>query len=122
MLVPIYLLTAFWCFSELVGAEQWRSANHPPSSEKYNACPDSHHQFEQKIERVAVIGAGPSGLQRAAALIEHGFQVRLFERAPKPGGQWFYSDEIPVSAPFPYVPFSAQPHSLIARSDTYLNF
>lgn len=121
MFVPIHLLAALWCFSELVIAEEWRSASHPPSNERHNACSDSHYQFERKIERVAVIGAGPSGLQRAAALIEHGFQVRLFERAPKPGGQWFYTDEIPVSAPFPYVPFPARPSSLLAGSNTYLN-
>lgn len=62
---------------------------------------NSNYQFERKIERVAVIGAGPSGLERAAALIEQGFEVRLFERAPKPGGQWFYTDTTPVPAPFP---------------------
>lgn len=54
-----------------------------------------------QLKRVAVIGAGPSGLMHAATLIEQGFEVRLFERAPKPGGQWFYTDKTPVSAPFP---------------------
>ncbi|KAF9511430.1 hypothetical protein BS47DRAFT_1383429 [Hydnum rufescens UP504] len=53
------------------------------------------------IRRVAVIGAGPSGLQSAATLLEHGFEVRLFERRPKPGGNWFYSALTPLPAAFP---------------------
>ncbi|KAF9511429.1 hypothetical protein BS47DRAFT_1395074 [Hydnum rufescens UP504] len=53
------------------------------------------------IRRVAVIGAGPSGLQSAVTLLEHGFEVRLFERRPKPGGNWFYSALTPLPAAFP---------------------
>ncbi|KAJ7247040.1 hypothetical protein C8J57DRAFT_1081227 [Mycena rebaudengoi] len=47
------------------------------------------------ISRVAVIGAGPSGLQAAAHLLSTNFSVRLFERAQAPGGNWFYTDETP---------------------------
>ncbi|KAJ7895813.1 hypothetical protein B0H13DRAFT_2338680 [Mycena leptocephala] len=35
--------------------------------------------FHHAIRRVAVVGAGPAGLQAAAKLIEHSFTVRLFE-------------------------------------------
>jgi dihydropyrimidine dehydrogenase (NAD+) subunit PreT len=37
-------------------------------------------------KRVAVIGAGPSGLAAAATLARLGYGVTIFERAPKPGG------------------------------------
>jgi hypothetical protein len=30
----------------------------------------------------------------------------MFERAPKPGGTWFYNEEKPLPAPFSYVHFS----------------
>ncbi|KAJ6448620.1 hypothetical protein C8R45DRAFT_947839 [Mycena sanguinolenta] len=55
--------------------------------------------FHHPIRRVAVVGAGPAGLQAAAKLIEHNFTVRLFERAPHPGGNWLYSEETPVREP-----------------------
>ncbi|KAJ6555342.1 FAD/NAD-P-binding domain-containing protein [Mycena vulgaris] len=60
--------------------------------------------FHHPIRRVAVVGAGPAGLQAAAKLIEHNFTVRLFERAPHPGGNWFYSEETPVREPYPDKP------------------
>lgn len=57
---------------------------------------------------MAVIGAGPAGLQAAAALVEHGFGVRVFDRTRNPGGNWQYSGNvIPIPASFPYV----LPHS-----------
>ncbi|KAJ7490582.1 FAD/NAD-P-binding domain-containing protein [Mycena latifolia] len=58
--------------------------------------------FHHPIRRVAVVGAGPAGLQAAAKLIEHNFTVRLFERAPHPGGNWLYSEQIPVRESYPY--------------------
>lgn len=61
------------------------------------------YQLPHKVERVAVIGAGPSGLLHAATLVEAGFVVRMFERAPKPGGQWLYTEKTPVQPPFPWV-------------------
>lgn len=86
---------------------------------------DSHddvrlHQFEPSVKRVAVIGAGKShcvcqhtmlintragisGLQIAAQLIDRNFTVRLFDRAPGPGGNWFYSEETQVRESYPYV-------------------
>ncbi|KAJ7022180.1 FAD/NAD-P-binding domain-containing protein [Mycena alexandri] len=60
--------------------------------------------FHHPIRRVAVVGAGPAGLQATAKLIEHNFTVRLFERAPHPGGNWLYSEETPVREPYPDKP------------------
>ncbi|KAJ6583889.1 FAD/NAD-P-binding domain-containing protein [Mycena vulgaris] len=57
--------------------------------------------FHHPIRRVAVVGAGPAGLQAAAKLVEHNFTVRLFERAPHPGGNWLYSEETPLREPYP---------------------
>ncbi|KAJ7247019.1 FAD/NAD-P-binding domain-containing protein [Mycena rebaudengoi] len=42
--------------------------------------------FPHPISRVAVIGAGPAGLQAAASLLSVNLSVHLFERAPAPGG------------------------------------
>ncbi|KAF8208943.1 hypothetical protein K438DRAFT_1811469 [Mycena galopus ATCC 62051] len=57
--------------------------------------------FPHPISRVAVIGAGPSGLQAAAHLLAANLSVRLFERAPSPGGNWFYTEETPVREVYP---------------------
>ncbi|KAF8204437.1 hypothetical protein K438DRAFT_1819857 [Mycena galopus ATCC 62051] len=65
--------------------------------------------FHHPIRRVAVVGAGPAGLQAAANLIEHNFVVRLFERAPHPGGNWFYSEETPIREPYPDKPVGQDP-------------
>ena len=56
-------------------------------------------QLPHEIRDVAVIGAGPNGLLQAATLLEHGFHVRLFERGPRPGGIWAYSEKTPVAPP-----------------------
>lgn len=37
---------------------------------------------------------------QAAALIEHGFEVRLFDRSPGPGGNWYYSSKPPLPIKF----------------------
>jgi cation diffusion facilitator CzcD-associated flavoprotein CzcO len=52
---------------------------------------------------LTTLSSGPAGLQAAAALVEHNFTVRMFERAPGPGGNWLYTDEIPTREPYPYV-------------------
>ncbi|KAJ7766138.1 FAD/NAD-P-binding domain-containing protein [Mycena metata] len=57
--------------------------------------------FPHPITRVAVIGAGPAGLQAAAHLLEANLTVRLFERAPSPGGNWFYTEETPIREAYP---------------------
>lgn len=62
---------------------------------------DQYFEFPNEIKRVAVIGAGAAGVQHAAALVDHGFEVRLFERRPSPGGVWVYSPKKPLPAAFP---------------------
>ncbi|KAJ7871305.1 FAD/NAD-P-binding domain-containing protein, partial [Mycena leptocephala] len=71
------------------------------SSESTTSSSQQWTVFHHPIKRVAVIGAGPAGLQAAAKLVEHNFTVRLFERAPLPGGNWMYTDETPVREPYP---------------------
>ncbi|KAF8309306.1 FAD/NAD(P)-binding domain-containing protein [Clavulina sp. PMI_390] len=65
---------------------------------------DNYYHLPNEIRRVAVIGAGPAGLQFTSTLIKHGFEVRLFERAPNPGGVWQYTDKIPIPVSFPNRP------------------
>ena len=97
----VFLLSALnvWLAATLGHAQQSPfsySSDDTSSSETY--------QFPHPIRRVAVIGAGPAGLQAAAALVDHGFEVRLFDRTRNPGGNWQYSgDVIPIPASFPYV-------------------
>jgi glycine/D-amino acid oxidase-like deaminating enzyme len=44
---------------------------------------------EVQIRRVAVIGAGISGVVAAAHLLKAGLQVKVFERSHAAGGVWF---------------------------------
>lgn len=81
-----------------------RASQLPLSSPSYSShVPDQYYELPREIKRVAVIGAGPNGLLQAATLLDHGFQVRLFEKAPKPGGVWLYTDKTPIPAPFKHV-------------------
>ncbi|KAJ7929165.1 FAD/NAD(P)-binding domain-containing protein [Mycena leptocephala] len=60
------------------------------------------YQFKWPIRRVAIIGAGVSGLLAYRELVDAGFeQVKIFERDALPGGIWHYTDETPVEAPIP---------------------
>ncbi|KAF8311493.1 FAD/NAD(P)-binding domain-containing protein [Clavulina sp. PMI_390] len=63
-----------------------------------------YYTFPNDIRRVAVIGAGPNGLVFTSTLIQHGFEVRMFERAPNPGGVWYYTDNVPIPPSFPNRP------------------
>ncbi|KAI0691903.1 FAD/NAD-P-binding domain-containing protein [Cytidiella melzeri] len=75
---------------------------------RFRHDPSQWTVFNSTIKRVAVIGAGPAGLQAAAALTEHNFTVKLFERAPGPGGNWLYSDEVPVRESYPDEPIDKE--------------
>ncbi|KAN0086218.1 hypothetical protein V8E55_007352 [Tylopilus felleus] len=72
----------------------------PPSREAQT----DKYQFDWPIHRVAVIGAGPSGLVTYRELEAAGLDVRLFERDTVPGGNWHYTEETPGDAPVPNAP------------------
>ncbi|KAI9302958.1 hypothetical protein BJ944DRAFT_232582 [Cunninghamella echinulata] len=49
--------------------------------------------FERPISRVAVIGCGPSGLVAGKTLKDKGFEVQIFDRGSKVGGNWAYGSK-----------------------------
>lgn len=59
------------------------------------------YTFPWPIQKVAIIGAGPSGLAAYHELDKAGYDVYLFERDTVPGGNWHYTDETPVKEPIP---------------------
>ena len=93
----------------------------PPSFQEAETD-DSEYQFDWPIQRVAIIGAGPrypmcptsshhdsptcprSGLVAYSELTEAGLDVRIFERDHVPGGNWHYTEEVPLDAPVPNAP------------------
>lgn len=50
----------------------------------------------KQICRVAVIGAGISGVVSAAHLLQNGIEVVVFERNPAAGGVWYASRTLPL--------------------------
>ncbi|KAI0821409.1 FAD/NAD-P-binding domain-containing protein [Irpex lacteus] len=84
-------------------------SSYESSTPRFQHDPTRWTVFNNTIKRVAVIGAGPAGLQAAAALAEHNFTVRLFDRAPGPGGNWLYSEEVPVRESYPDTPIDQKP-------------
>ncbi|KAJ5184103.1 hypothetical protein N7492_001719 [Penicillium capsulatum] len=58
---------------------------------------------EKSIERVAVIGAGISGVVSAGHLLATGFDVTVFERNQAAGGIWLYDKRVPIEAQYPCV-------------------
>ncbi|KAJ6617506.1 hypothetical protein B0H10DRAFT_2032715 [Mycena sp. CBHHK59/15] len=62
------------------------------------------YEFNWPINNVAIIGAGVSGLIAYREFVGAGFnRVRVFERDDVPGGNWHYTEQIPVDAPIPNV-------------------
>ena len=53
------------------------------------------------VRRVAVIGAGISGVASAAHLLRHGLDVALFERSSIAGGVWHYDPRTANEPPYP---------------------
>ncbi|QDS68308.1 hypothetical protein FKW77_010674 [Venturia effusa] len=56
-----------------------------------------------KTKRVAVIGAGISGVATAAHLKKAGIEVTVFERNRASGGSWIFDERIPIEPSYPAV-------------------
>ncbi|EED15675.1 FAD dependent oxidoreductase, putative [Talaromyces stipitatus ATCC 10500] len=56
-----------------------------------------------QIDRVAVIGAGISGVVTAAHLLNAGLEVTVFERNKEVGGVWLFDDRQPVESIYPSI-------------------
>ncbi|KAF7594618.1 hypothetical protein BBP40_008708 [Aspergillus hancockii] len=56
-----------------------------------------------KIRKVAIIGAGISGVVSAGHLLNAGFHVTVFERNKAAGGVWLYDERRPVEPQYPAV-------------------
>ncbi|KAH6673544.1 FAD dependent oxidoreductase [Halenospora varia] len=55
------------------------------------------------VSRVAVIGAGVSGVLAAKYLKEEGIEVVVFERSRKAGGNWVYDERVETEGEWPCV-------------------
>lgn len=68
--------------------------------------PEAGREREMKIQpcahrkRVAVVGAGPAGLEAAKVLSQRGHRVTLFERGARIGGQLLYAIQVPGKEEF----------------------
>ncbi|KZP31937.1 FAD/NAD(P)-binding domain-containing protein [Athelia psychrophila] len=62
---------------------------------------DGSYKLKWPVRKVAIIGAGPSGMIAYRELTREGFDVHVFERDSKPGGNWHYTEESPLPAPIP---------------------
>ncbi|KAG1077247.1 hypothetical protein G6F42_024976 [Rhizopus arrhizus] len=58
------------------------------SLEEANEALKDPYVFKSDIQKVAVIGAGPSGLVSGRHLKEAGLSVRVFDRNSYVGGVW----------------------------------
>ncbi|KAJ6068767.1 hypothetical protein N7499_010654 [Penicillium canescens] len=57
--------------------------------------------MSDKSKRVAVIGAGISGVVTAGHLLAVGIDVTVFERSHAAGGVWLYDKRTPIEAQYP---------------------
>ncbi|KIJ50177.1 hypothetical protein M422DRAFT_160150, partial [Sphaerobolus stellatus SS14] len=90
----------------LVGA----SAQHPLLSESTDST-DPFYKLQWPIRKVAIIGAGVGGLIAYQELSQAGFDVHVYERDHSPGGNWHYTEEIPLDAPVPNADISIGDYS-----------
>ncbi|KAF8311495.1 FAD/NAD(P)-binding domain-containing protein [Clavulina sp. PMI_390] len=116
-----FLLISSLCWAFVAGAPQ------QPLKPQRDLEPDNlYYELPNDIRRVAVIGAGPAGLIFASTLIKHGFEVRMFERAPNPGGVWHYTDKVPIPASIPNRPIETMAYvpdipKVLPTTRTYTN-
>ena len=66
------------------------------------ACFETVYKEEEakNKKKVAVVGAGPSGLTCAITLAQRGHEVSLYEKHPEIGGQFLYASRIPGKEEF----------------------
>lgn len=55
---------------------------------------DGPKMEHRKIIKIAIIGAGPSGLCCAKHALDHGHDVTVYEMNSKVGGTWVYTDRV----------------------------
>ncbi|KAH6892541.1 hypothetical protein B0T10DRAFT_594319 [Thelonectria olida] len=77
-----------------------------PSATNGNSAPSSAPKFGPDT-KVAVIGAGVSGINTAAYLIQNGIDVTVFERSDFTSGVWHYDSKPPKAPNYPSVRPSA---------------
>ncbi|KAJ5313290.1 uncharacterized protein N7443_000174 [Penicillium atrosanguineum] len=56
---------------------------------------------DSTINRVAIIGAGISGIVSAAHLLAAGLEVTVFERSQAAGGVWLFDKRVPIEVQYP---------------------
>jgi thioredoxin reductase len=84
----------------LLSLSLYTLANQIPLTLHHDGSSDSY-RFDSQVRKVAIIGAGPGGMIAYRELTQAGFESRLFERDDMPGGNWHYTNEIPLDAPVP---------------------
>ncbi|CEJ57997.1 hypothetical protein PMG11_06669 [Penicillium brasilianum] len=73
---------------------------------------------DYKIRRVAVIGAGISGVVSAGHLLAAGLDVTVFERSQAAGGVWLHDKRVPVELHYPCVkPADIEKHGKDERDE-----
>lgn len=50
--------------------------------------------MERRKLKIAIVGAGPSGLCSAKHSLDYGHDVTVYEQNSNVGGLWLYSDDI----------------------------
>ena len=77
------------------------SCSYPSSKDKKSS--QTMPVTSRPIKRVAVIGAGISGVCSAAHLLKFGLDVVLFERSSTAGGIWHCDENVAPDPPYPNI-------------------
>lgn len=51
------------------------------------------NEMEKRTLKIAIIGAGPSGLCSAKHALDYGYEVTVYEQNSAVGGTWVYTDK-----------------------------
>ncbi|KAJ7628772.1 hypothetical protein FB45DRAFT_919211 [Roridomyces roridus] len=104
-MLALYYTAVGWLFATASATAQvpFHTTTNGERDNLVNAPADSQfYQFKWPIRKVAIIGAGVSGLLAYRELVDAGFShIRIFERDAVPGGNWHYTDDVPDKAPIP---------------------